>query len=96
MLADYDSEAKAIAITLITEPRAAYGEEVGGGCIVAVDDDDRVVSVELLNPEDGLDPLVAAAARYGLDAEALLAAARAALAAPDREVRIEVGVRALA
>jgi hypothetical protein len=41
-------------------------------------------------------PLRAAAERYGLDAEALIAAARAALAAPDRAVTMDVAVRAAA
>jgi len=37
-----------------------------------------------------------AAERYRLDAEALIAAAQAALAAPDRTVVLDVGVRAAA
>ena len=37
-----------------------------------------------------------AAERYDLDAEALIAAARAALAAPDRTVTLDVAVRAAA
>ncbi len=36
------------------------------------------------------------AERYGLDRKVLLAAAQAALAAPDRTVTVEVGVRAVA
>lgn len=40
--------------------------------------------------------LRAAADRYGLDAEALIAAARAALAAPDRAITMDVAVRAAA
>jgi hypothetical protein len=36
------------------------------------------------------------AERYDLDAEALIAAARAALAAPDRAVTVDVAVRAAA
>jgi hypothetical protein len=42
------------------------------------------------------EPLRAAAERYDLDAEALIAAARAALAAPDRAVTLDVAVRAAA
>lgn len=42
------------------------------------------------------EPLGVAAKRNGLDAEALVAAARAALAAPDRPVELDVGVRAAA
>jgi hypothetical protein len=96
MHAEYDSEAKALRIDLIEAPKAAYGEEIGSGCIVAMDRNDNAVSVELLSPEAGLEPLGVAAERYGLDEEALLAAARAALAAPDRQIRIEVGIRSLA
>ena len=42
-------------------------------------------------PTQDIGPLDEAAERFDLDAEALRAAARAALAAPDREIRIEVG-----
>lgn len=38
----------------------------------------------------------AAAERYGLDAEALIAAAQAARAAPDRKITLDVAVRASA
>ena len=41
-------------------------------------------------------PLRKAAERYDLDAEALIAAARASLAAPDRVVTLDVAVRAAA
>jgi hypothetical protein len=51
----------------------------------------RVANIELLNPSDHLDLLNRAADRLGLDSEALLAAAEAALAAPDRPVTVEVG-----
>jgi hypothetical protein len=53
--------------------------------------------VQLLYPDLGVDePLTAVANRYDLDAEALIAAARAALAAPDRVVTLDVAVRAAA
>jgi hypothetical protein len=46
------------------------------------------------DPRDGLEASLGAAAdRYGLDAKALIAAARSALAAPDREIVLEVGAR---
>jgi hypothetical protein len=52
---------------------------------------DRPESIQLLGADKDIEPLDEAAERYGLDAEGLRAAARAALAAPDREIRIEVG-----
>jgi uncharacterized protein YuzE len=89
--ADYDSRADALLIWLL-DP---------GLCDGAVEIDDtychvdtrhgRVASIELLNPADHLDLLTRAAERLKLDSEALLAAAEAALAAPDRPVTVEVG-----
>jgi hypothetical protein len=54
----------------------------------------RPTNIELLSPAEHLDLLVLAAQRYGLDREALEAAARAALAAPDRQLVLGVGSRA--
>jgi hypothetical protein len=55
------------------------------------------VNVELLYPDLGLEePLRIAARRYELDAEALIAAARAAIAAPNRTVTLDVAVRSAA
>jgi hypothetical protein len=55
----------------------------------------KPANVELLYPDLGLEePLRAAAERYELDAEAfLIAAAQAAIAAPDRVVTLDVAVR---
>jgi hypothetical protein len=53
----------------------------------------HVASVELLYPADNLELLAVAAERFDLDAEGLLAAARAALVAPDRAVTIELSGR---
>ena len=98
MKADYDSEANAIQIDVIEVGRWD-GEKQG-------DDEDRChvafaggrpVSVELLYPNLGIEePLRSAAERFDLDAEALIAAAQAAVAAPDRPVTLDVGVRAAA
>lgn len=89
--ADYDSQADALLIWLL-DP---------GLCDGAVEIDDTychvetrqgcVANVELLNPADHLDFLEQAAMLLKLDSEALLAAAEAALAAPDRPVTVEVG-----
>jgi uncharacterized protein YuzE len=87
MRAEYDSRADALAIDLVSDPAAHSGEGVDDRCTVAIDEHGRALSIELLYPSEGIDAsLGAAAERYGLDAEALVAAARSALAAPDREV----------
>lgn len=96
MRAEYDSEANALAIDLVPDALADYDEELDERCNVAVDRAGRPVSVELLYPDDGLHPLSVAAERYGLDAEALIVAARAALGAPDRVIVLEVRARSLA
>jgi hypothetical protein len=53
-------------------------------------------SIELLAPIEHLNLLDVVAGRYELDGAALLAAAQAALAAPDRIVELEVGARVVA
>jgi hypothetical protein len=53
--------------------------------------------VDVIGTRNGFeDPLRVAAERYGLDAEALIAAAQAARAAPDRTITLDVAVRAAA
>jgi hypothetical protein len=96
MRADYDSTANAIAISIGRAQRADSSDEVHPRAIVALSHN-RPIEVQLLYPDMGLDePLRAAAERYDLDIEALVAAARSALAAPDRVVMIEVQARAAA
>ena len=96
MKADYDSEANAMSIDLVAAGRWDHCEKVADRVNVAIADG-RPVNVELLYPTMGIeDPLRAAAERYDLDAEALIAAAKAAIAAPDRPVTLDVGVRAAA
>ena len=94
MKADYDSEADALLITLIKGRRSDDAESFDAEefCNVALSNG-RVMSVELLYPADNLKLLRAAAERFDLDGEGLLAAARAALAAPDREVTIDLSGR---
>jgi hypothetical protein len=90
MKADYDSEADALSIVLA--PFDRYDDQD------AVDEDNchvgivggRAVDIELLYPARHLDLLQIAADRYDLDGAALLAIARAALAAPDRLVTMEL------
>jgi hypothetical protein len=87
--ADYDSEADALSIDLIEVDRWDDG--------VGIDDDfcniafsqGRPANVELLCPAENLSLLAVATERFGIDSKALLAAARAALAAPDRAVTLE-------
>jgi hypothetical protein len=92
MKADYDSEADALSIDLVAVDRWDHGEDVTGSCHIAFSGG-RPVNVELLNPRDHLDALAVAAERYELDGVALLAAAQAALAAPDQPVTLEIGIR---
>jgi hypothetical protein len=96
MKADYDSKADAVSIDLIEAGRWEDSEEVEPRLNIAIANH-VPVNIELLYPGLGLEkPLQAVAARYGLDAEALVAAARAAIAAPDRTVTLDVAVRAAA
>jgi hypothetical protein len=93
MRADYDSKANALSIDLGQPRRWDYNEEVVPRVNVAIADG-KPVNVELLYPDLGLEkPLRAAAERYELDAEALIATAQAAVAAPDRAVTVDVAVR---
>lgn len=93
MRADYDSQANAISITLSGQESAEHADEVHPRAIVALSDG-RPVELQLLYPDLGIDePLQAVSHAYALDEEALIAAVRAALAAPDRSVTLDVGVR---
>ncbi len=96
MQADYDSTANAISITVADTKRADHSDEVHPRAIVALLDE-RPVEVQLLYPNLGIsEPLAAVADRYGLDYEALAAAAQSALAAPDRVISLEVAARSAA
>lgn len=96
MTADYDSQANALSIDLIEVDHWDRGEDVDGFyCHVAIADG-RPVNVELLDPRDHLALLEQVSERYGLDGTALIAAAQAALAAPDRTVTLDVATRAAA
>lgn len=96
MRADYDSKANAISIALSREADAERADRVHSRAIVALSGD-RPVELQLLYPDLGVEePLGVAARAYGLDVEALIAAAQAALAAPDRSVTLDVAVRSAA
>ena len=97
MRADYDSEGDTIQIELESVGRLDYGEDVQDGAVIVGILDGRAVMVDVIGTRsDFEEPLRAAAASYGLDAEALIAAARAALAAPDRTVTLDVALHAAA
>jgi hypothetical protein len=90
MKADYDSEADALSIQFACFRHYDHQESVDeDNCHVGVVAD-RAVDIELLYPARHLDLLGIAAERYDLDGEALLAVAKAALAAPDRLVTMDV------
>ena len=90
MRADYDSTANALSIAIIDAAHADKSDEIHSRAIVALVNG-KPVEVQLLYPDMGVDePLAAVADRYGLDLEALHAAAQSALAAPDRVVVLEV------
>jgi len=97
MKADYDSEADTIQIEVEAADRLDFGEDVENGAVVVHFLDSKPVIVDVIGTgADFAKPLQIAAERYGLDAEALVAAAQAALAAPDRVVTLDVAVRAAA
>lgn len=96
MRADYDSEADALSITLRRFRRYDDQEEIDDDyCVVGLAQG-APVRVSLLSPAKHLDLLEDAARRFDLDYAALLAAAQAALAAPDRVVDLEVAARVAA
>jgi hypothetical protein len=90
MRADYDSEADALDIELTRFEHFDRQEQVDDDYCTVGFSGGRLVDVELLTPAAHLDLLEVAAERYGLDGPALRAAAQAALAAPDRVVKLEV------
>lgn len=97
MRADYDSEGDTIQIELEPVRRLGHGEEVENGAVIVGIYEDRPVMVDVIGTKDDFErPLQLAAERYNLDAEALIAAARAALSAPDRAVTLDVSVRVAA
>ena len=95
MKALYDSRADALQIDLEQVELVDEDVDVTGSCTVALAGG-RVVGVELLAPAHRLGALAVAADRYDLDRQALEAAARAALAAPDRQVTVDVAAEVAA
>lgn len=90
MRADFDTQADALEIELFPFQRSERDEVVDDTFCVVTFAQSRPASVELLAPATHLHLLTTAANRFGLDADALRAAAQAALAAPDRAVELDV------
>ena len=90
MQAEYDSEADALSIDLISADRWDGSDAIDEDYCTVGTVDGRPANIELLSSAEHLDLLSAAAERHRLDAEALQAAARSALAAPDRIVVLDV------
>lgn len=92
MKADYEAQADLLAITLEEVERLDGGEDAHGAIVHKARG--RAVMIDVVNPHRDLARrLQSVSAEHGLDAEALIAAAEAALAAPDREIEIEVAAR---
>jgi hypothetical protein len=86
--ADYDSEANALGIELIDVDRWDDGGEFDDYYCNIAFSQGHLAYIGLLYPSENLHLLSAVAERYELDAEMLLAVARAALAAPDHPVTL--------
>ncbi len=90
MRADYDSSAETIQIELVPTNRLDSDDSDIDGIVVGVLGD-RAVLIDLIGIGSGIaERLRAAADRHDLDAEALIAAATAALAAPNRTITLDV------
>jgi hypothetical protein len=96
MRVDYDSEADALSIELRHFKRYDYQRQIDDDYCTVGFAGGGLVHVELLTPGAHLDLLEVVAERYELDGVALLAAARAGLAAPDRVVDLKVASRVAA
>jgi hypothetical protein len=98
MKVDYDSEGHSLLFEFGEFREYEDGDYVeeltGGSCIVWIHDG-LVDSIQLLDADKDIAPLDEAADRFRLDATGLRAAAKAALAAPDREITIKLGPRRL-
>ena len=98
MKVDYDSEGHSLLFEFgefhVFEEGDSVVELERGECIVSMHKG-RPGSIHLLDADKDIGPLDEAAERFELDATALRAAAHAALAAPDREILIEVGEQRL-
>ena len=91
MQADYDSQGNSIQIWLDESHDWDSDDVLLNGGVIVSRQGQKPVLVEIHGATKGLEARVAAASTaYDLDSEALLAAAEAALAAPDRTVKLLV------
>jgi len=88
MKAYFDSEANAVSIDLLEVDHWDDGDEFDEYYCTVAFSKDRLANIGLLYPSERLHLLGDVADRYDLDATKLIAAARAAIAAPDRTVMI--------
>jgi hypothetical protein len=88
MNADFDSEANALAIELIEVDHWDDGDGFDEDYCNLGFSRGRLVYIGLLYPSDNLHLLRAVSESYELDADGLIALAKAALAAPDRVVTV--------
>ena len=96
MRADYDSKADTIQIELEAVEHLER-DDIGIPGVVVGLANGRAVLVDVIGIDAGVDERLRAAAKiHGLDAEALIAAATAARAAPDRTITLDVAIRAAA
>lgn len=97
MRADYDSEGDTIQIELERVGMLGHGVEVENGAVIVSIYENRPVMVDVIGTKPGFEEALRVAAQiYDLDAEALAAAALAAVAAPNRPVILDVGIRTAA
>jgi hypothetical protein len=97
MRADYDSEGDTIQIDLELVDQLDYGDDEVDERIVVGVRAERPVRIDVIGTSGDIEgPLRAAGRAYDLDAGPLIAAAQAALAVPDRQIVLDVGVRAAA
>ncbi len=93
MKAEYDSEADALSIDLVSVDRWQGSEIIDDDCCVVALAEGAPVNIELLYPRENLHVLRQAAERFDLDNEAITVAAKSALEAPDRPVVIDLLAR---
>lgn len=91
MRAEYDSEARAMAIWLVDDEDWRYApvQDITDAVFVHRDTTGRIVEIEILQADTTADhEVVEAAAVCGIPAEHILAARAAALRAPDEVVHV--------
>ena len=95
MTADYESAFDTIQITLGDVDHLNGGSEViENGAVIVGYCEGRPAMIDIIGTRGGFERVLRTAAEHNdLDAEALIAASRAAIAAPDRPVQLDVGAR---